>query len=569
MKMSQMYSPTLKETPANAEVVSHKLMLRAGLMRKLSSGIYSHLPLGYKVIQKIEDIIREEMNKAGAQEVLLPALQPAQLWKESNRWADYGPELMRLKDRHERDFCLGPTHEEVITDLIKDEVRSYKDLPFNLYQIQTKFRDEIRPRFGVLRSREFIMKDAYSFNADKDSLNESYQNMYDAYAKIFTRCGLEFRTVVADNGPIGGTDSHEFMVLADSGEDTVVFCNECDYSANLELAESDIEFTTEDTKFKELEKIETKDAATIEDISNFLNCSAKKLIKSLIYQTQDGYVLALIRGDYQLNEVKLRNLLGVANLEMAPAEELFNDTGIVTGYAGAIDIPDEVTVIADPSAMSVVNGVTGANEVNYHYINVNPDRDFNVDEIADIREIKEGEPCIDCNGELTMTRGIEVGQVFKLGTKYSDSMEASYIDNNGKSKSMFMGCYGIGVTRTVAAAIEQNHDDYGIIWPKSIAPYSVHIIELGDSKEIKSVSEELYTDLKQSGLEVLCDNRNERAGVKFNDADLIGCPIQVILGKNSLEDDNIEIKLRQTNEKLKIDVSNPVPKIKELLAKQN
>jgi len=564
--MSQAYIPTLKETPAEAEVVSHQLMLRAGMMRKLSSGIYTYLPLGQKVIQKVEEIVREEMNREGAQELLLPALQPAKLWKESERWEDYGPELMRLNDRHNRDFCLGPTHEEVITDLVRDEVRSYKDLPLNLYQIQTKFRDEIRPRFGVLRGREFIMKDAYSFDINEEALEESYQKMYDAYSRIFARCGLEFRPVAADNGAIGGSESHEFMVLADSGEDTVVFCNDCDYAANLELAISDVEFAIGDQEVAELDKVETPGADTIEALAEFLECSTKQLIKTLAYETDEGYVLALIRGDYQLNEVKLRNVLGVPNLEMADGEELFSATGIVTGFAGAIDIPNDVKVIADPSVMEIVNGVTGANEADYHYVNVNPQRDFTVDEVVDIREIKENEACVECGGDLTLTKGIEVGQVFKLGTKYSESMGATYLDNNGKAQPMVMGCYGIGITRTVAAAIEQNHDDYGIIWPVAIAPYEVSILVLGDG-EVLETGDQIYNDLQQEGIDVLFDDRKERAGVKFNDADLIGSPVRITIGSRSLAEGNVELKVRSTGEELKVSVDEVVDTIKELLSK--
>jgi len=564
--MSQAYIPTLKETPAEAEVVSHQLMLRAGMMRKLSSGIYTYLPLGQKVIQKVEEIVREEMNREGAQELLLPALQPAKLWKESERWEDYGPELMRLNDRHNRDFCLGPTHEEVITDLVRDEVRSYKDLPLNLYQIQTKFRDEIRPRFGVLRGREFIMKDAYSFDINEEALEESYQKMYDAYSRIFARCGLEFRPVAADNGAIGGSESHEFMVLADSGEDTVVFCNDCDYAANLELAISDVEFAIGDQEVAELDKVETPGADTIEALAEFLECSTKQLIKTLAYETDEGYVLALVRGDYQLNEVKLRNVLGVPNLEMADGEELFSATRIVTGFAGAIDIPNDVKVIADPSVMEIVNGVTGANEADYHYVNVNPQRDFTVDEVVDIREIKENEACVECGGDLTLTKGIEVGQVFKLGTKYSESMGATYLDNNGKAQPMVMGCYGIGITRTVAAAIEQNHDDYGIIWPVAIAPYEVSILVLGDG-EVLETGDQIYNDLQQEGIDVLFDDRKERAGVKFNDADLIGSPVRITIGSRSLAEGNVELKVRSTGEELKVSVDEVVDTIKELLSK--
>ncbi|SJZ65067.1 proline--tRNA ligase [Selenihalanaerobacter shriftii] len=564
MKMSKAYIPTLKETPSEAEVVSHKLMLRAGMMRKLSSGIYTYLPLGQKVIQKIEEIVREEMNREGAQELLLPALQPAELWQESERWNDYGPELMRLQDRHDRDFCLGPTHEEVITDLVRDEVRSYKDLPLNLYQVQTKFRDEIRPRFGVLRGREFIMKDGYSFDVDEAGLEENYQKMFDAYDRIFDRCGLDFRPVVADNGAIGGSESHEFMVLADSGEDTVVFCSECDYAANLELAVSDVKFVIGDEEKAEIEKVETPGVDTIESLAKFLDFPESKLIKTLAYQTEDGYVLALVRGDYQLNEIKLRNLLGAPNLEMADGEELLDDTGVVTGFAGPIETSGEVKVVADPSVMEVVNGVTGANEADYHYVNVNAKRDFDVDEIADIREIKEEESCIYCGGDLTLTKGIEVGQVFKLGTKYSEALGATYLDNNGKAQPMVMGCYGIGITRTVAAAIEQNHDEYGIIWPAAIAPYEVSLLTLGDG-EVLETGQELYQNLKSAGIDVLFDERKERAGVKFNDADLIGASVRITIGSRSLAEGKVEVKVRSTGDDFNIKVDNVIDKVAELL----
>jgi prolyl-tRNA synthetase len=568
MKMSEAYIPTLKETPKEAKVNSHKLMLRAGMIRKLSSGIYTYLPLGQKVINKVEKIVREEMNKKSAQELLLPALQPAELWEESNRWSDYGPELMRLKDRHERDFCLGPTHEEVITDLVRDEVRSYKDLPLNLYQIQTKFRDEVRPRFGVLRGREFIMKDSYSFDIDEEGLEKSYQQMFEAYNAVFERCGLEFRTVEADTGAIGGTGSHEFMVLADSGEDTVVFCSDCDYAANLELAISDMDFSIEDEEVAELEKLETPGVDTIESLAEFLDCPERKLIKTLAYQTEDGYVLALVRGDYQLNEIKLKNILEAPYLEMAEGDKLLSETGIVTGFAGAINIPQEVKVIADPSVMKLVNGVTGANEKDYHYVNVNPERDFEVDKIADIREIKEKESCVNCGGALTLTKGIEVGQIFKLRTKYSEAMGATYLDDNGRAQPMVMGCYGIGITRTVAAAIEQNYDEYGIIWPTAIAPYEISVLTLGDG-EVLEAGEKIYEELKAAGLDVLFDEREERAGVKFNDADLIGAPIRITIGSRSLAEGKAELKVRSTGEECKVELDMVLSKIKELLSELN
>ena len=566
MKLSQMYVPTLKEDPANAEVVSHKLMLRSGMMRKLGSGIYTFLPLGQKVINKFQTIVKEEMNNSGAQEVLLPALQPANLWEESGRLENYGPELMRLNDRHEREFCLGPTHEEVITDLVRDEVRSYKDLPINLYQIQTKYRDEIRPRFGVLRSREFIMKDAYSFDIDEAGLEESYNNMYDAYDRIFDRCGLEYRPVKADTGTIGGDDSHEFMVLADAGEDTVVYCDSCDYAANLELATAALEAEKSNEEEQELEIVDTPDSSTIAELMSELDLPAEKMIKAVLYETGERVVLALVRGDYEVNEIKLSNLLDVVNVDLATADK-YQELDTVKGYTGPIDL-EEVEIIADELVMKVVNGVTGANEVEKHYLNVNPGRDFAVDQVADIRTVKEGETCAECGGTLEQTPGIEVGQVFKLGTKYSQALDATFLDENGKPQPLVMGCYGIGITRTIAAAIEQNHDDYGIKWPTALAPFKVHLLPLGGADEVEDKAQELYKTLNEAGIEVLLDDRNERAGVKFNDADLIGCPIRITIGSRSLANGELEVKLRQTDEEMNIDADNAVSEIKELIAEK-
>ena len=563
MKLSQMYIPTLKEDPANADVVSHKLMLRAGMMRKLGSGIYTFLPLGQRIINKFQAIVKEEMNKSGAQEVLLPALQPAELWAESGRLENYGPELMRLDDRHEREFCLGPTHEEVITDLVRDEVRSYKDLPINLYQIQTKYRDEIRPRFGVLRSREFIMKDAYSFDIDEAGLEESYNEMYDAYARIFDRCDLEYRPVTADTGTIGGDDSHEFMVLADAGEDTVVYCDSCDYAANLELATAAIEEETSEEDEEELELVDTPDSSTIAELMSELDLPADKMIKAVLYETGEEEVLALVRGDYEVNEIKLSNLVDVVKVEMA-SEDKYQELDTVKGYTGPIDLED-VEVIADELVMKVVNGVTGANQREKHYLNVNPERDFAVDQVADIRTVKEGESCPHCGGTLEQTPGIEVGQVFKLGTKYSEALDATFLDENGKPQPLVMGCYGIGITRTIAAAIEQNYDDYGIKWPTALAPFTVHLLALGGADEVEEKAEELYQALNEAGIEALWDDRNERAGVKFNDADLIGCPIRITIGARSLSNGELEVKLRQSGTEMNIDAAQAVEEIKELI----
>ena len=563
MKLSQIYIPTLKEDPANAEVVSHKLMLRAGMMRKLGSGIYTFLPLGQRIINKFKDIVKEEMNQAGAQEVLLPALQPADLWSESGRLENYGPELMRLNDRHEREFCLGPTHEEVITDLVRDEVRSYKDLPINLYQIQTKYRDEIRPRFGVLRSREFIMKDAYSFDVDEAGLESSYDKMYDAYEQIFDRCDLEYRAVKADTGAIGGDDSHEFMVLADAGEDTVVYCDSCDYAANLELATAKINAEKPDEEEEELELIDTPRASTIKELMSELDLPAKKMIKAVLYEGDERVVLALVRGDYEVNEVKLANLLDEVKVDLATAEK-YQELDTVKGYTGPIDLAD-VEVIADELVTKVVNGVTGANQTDKHYLNVNPGRDFEDDQVADIRTVKEGEGCPNCAGRLKQTPGIEVGQVFKLGTKYSEALEATFLDENGKPQPLMMGCYGIGITRTIAAAIEQNHDEYGIQWPTALAPFKVHLLSLGGGEEVKEKSAELYQDLNEAGIEVLLDDRDERAGVKFNDADLIGCPIRITIGARSLSEGELEVKLRQSGTEMNIEADNALKEIEELI----
>lgn len=564
MRMSKLYLPTLKENPSEAEVVSHQLMLRSGMMRSLTAGVYSFLPLGYRVVKKIEDIVRKAMDESGAQEVLMPVIHTADLWKESGRWDRFGPLMIKFEDRKGREYCLGPTHEEVITDLIRNEVRSYKDLPFNLYQIQTKVRDEIRPRFGVMRGREFIMKDAYSFDKDFEGLDVSYQAMYDAYVKAFNNCGVETRAVEADSGAMGGTDSHEFMVIAESGEDEIAFCNKCDYAANLERATSGIEKEEKGTDIKPLEKVETPDQKTIADLANYLDMDPSNLIKSIAFIADGKPVLALVRGDDELNEVKLKNYLGC--IEMLPAEEEDFSTSFnsVAGFIGPVGLKD-IKVIADNKIKNIVNGVAGANEKDYHYVNVNPGRDFEVEEYLDLRKVREGDKCPHCEGTLEIKSGIEVGHIFKLGTKYSKSLGATYLDENGKEQLIVMGSYGIGITRLVAAAIEQNHDDKGIIWPKAIAPYHVIILPLGNNKEVMEVAENLYHSLLDNGVEVLLDDRKERAGVKFNDADLIGIPLRITIGSRSIKNGVIETKIRKTGEEIEFSLDEAVDEIIDLL----
>lgn len=564
MKMSEFYLPTLKEDPAEAEIVSHKLMLRAGMIRKHSSGIYSYLPLAWRVIKKIEKIVRREMDRAGSQEVLLPVMQSAEIWKDSERWEDFGPLMIKFEDRKGREYCLGPTHEEVVTDLVRDEVRSYKDLPFNLYQIQTKVRDEIRPRFGVMRGREFMMKDAYSLDRDYAGLDDSYQAMYDAYSNVFASCGLETRVVEADTGAMGGKDSHEFMVLADDGEDDIVLCPECDYAANNERAYSVVQDGSEmsEEEKKELTTKKTPGQKTIEDLTSFLDVSEKRLIKAVAVLADGEPVLALVRGDDQLNEIKLKNYLQAVELQPVPEEEFSSYFGSPAGFVGPIGLED-VKIIADNQIKSVVNGVSGANQLDVHYINVNPERDFKVTAYTDLRLVKQGDLCKNCGSQLEIKSGIEVGHIFKLGTKYSSSMDATYLDDEGQEKPIVMGSYGIGITRLVAAAIEQNHDQYGIIWPQAIAPFQVIILPLGGGKEIQETAFDLYEFLQENDVEVLLDDRQERAGVKFNDADLIGIPLRITIGSRSLENGVLEVKERATGEEYNIPLGDAGNKILE------
>lgn len=565
MRMSDFYLPTLKETPAEAEIASHRLMLRAGMIRKLSAGIYSLLPLGFRVIHKIEKIIREEMNKSGAQEVSLPVMQTSAIWKESGRWNKFGPLMIRFEDRNEREYCLGPTHEEVITELVRNEIRSYKDMPLNLYQIQTKVRDEIRPRFGVMRGREFIMKDAYSMDRDYKGLDESYQTMYETYSRIFNRCGLNTRPVEADTGAMGGTDSHEFMVLADSGEDDIAFCEECDYAANVERATAaDMKVERNKEKPAALKEKHTPDIKTIEELVNFLSVPAEKMIKTLAYFADEEPVLALVRGSDDLNEIKLKNVLAADQLVPADIDEFADYFDSIQGFIGPVEM-ENVKIIADRNIENIVNGITGANRKDYHLINVNPGRDFTPTMYTDIRVVREGDHCPRCQGQLTIKSGIEVGHIFKLGDKYSTSMDATYLDKQGNEQPIIMGSYGIGVTRLAAAAIEQHHDEQGIIWPSSIAPYSIIIIQLGDSGEVKDTAENLYSQLIAANIDVLLDDRNERAGVKFNDADLIGIPIKVIIGARSLEKDVIEAEVRRSGDSFEFSRDSAVEKIKSLL----
>ena len=569
MRWTKYYLPTLKEVPSEAEIISHILMFRAGMIRKVSSGIYSYLPLGLRVIRKVENIIREEMNKKGAIEVFLPSVQPAELWKESGRWDYYGPELLRFKDRHNRDYCLGPTHEEVITDLVRNEVRSYRQLPLNLYQIQTKFRDEIRPRFGVMRAREFSMKDAYSFDLDETSAEISYQKMYDAYTRIFKRCGFNFRAVEADTGAIGGSFSHEFMVLAETGENVIVSCKSCGYAANIEMAKvmPPEKKNPSDQKQKPLEKVKTPNKTTVEQVTAFLGVKPANLVKTIIFNSDKGVIAALVRGDHEINMVKLKNYLKAEWIELADEATVEKVTNAPKGFAGPVGL--DIRIIADHAIGSLSNFVTGANEADAHFINVNYDRDFPLKEITDLRFITPSDRCPECGGEIQFSRGIEVGQVFKLGTKYSKAMHATYLDAQGKEKLMVMGCYGIGVGRTVAAAIEQHHDKDGIIFPVTIAPFEVIITPVNiKNKEIKDVSEKLYGELTKDEVEVLLDDRDERPGVKFKDADLIGIPFRITIGEKNLKNGIIEIMIRKNRETLLEKIENGAKKVEELIEKE-
>lgn len=553
MKMSNMLVLTLREVPAEAEIASHKLMLRSGMMRKMASGIYNYMPIGLKALKKIENIIREEMGEAGAQEFLASAVLPAELWQESGRWDAYGDEMFRLKDRNNRDFCLGPTHEEVFTDIARNEIKSYKQLPVNLYQIQTKYRDERRPRFGVMRSREFVMKDAYSFDKDQEGLDVSYNKMQEAYVKIFNRCGLDAKCVEADSGAIGGSNSAEFMVKSEVGEDDVVFCDKCNYAANIEKAEA-ISEKADVEELKEMKKVNTPEVKSIEDLEKFFNITSKKFVKTLLFNVDGKIVAVLVRGDREVNEVKVSNAIGeVINIEMASSEEVYKATNAKVGFAGPIGINVD-KLLVDEEVTYMYNFVVGANETNYHIENVNYNRDF-TGIVGDFRNVINGEKCPMCGGNITISRGTEVGHIFKLGTKYSEAMKANFIDESGLEKPFLMGCYGIGVTRTMASIIEQHNDESGIIWPLAVAPYHVSLIPVNIKDEAQmKVAEDLYKSLIKLGVEVLMDDRNERAGVKFKDSELMGIPIRITVGKK-INDGEIELKLRHEmdNEIIKID----------------
>ncbi|MBI5286004.1 MAG: proline--tRNA ligase [Deltaproteobacteria bacterium] len=581
MRLSQGFIPTLREAPADADVVSHRLMVRAGMIRKVAAGIYNLLPLGLRVIRKVENIVREEMNGAGAQEVFMPMVIPAELWKESGRWDAYGKELLRIKDRHDRDFCLGPTHEEVITDMVRREVRSYRQLPLNLYQIQPKFRDEVRPRFGLMRGREFLMKDAYSFHAGEEDAEREYKNMYDTYCRIFERCGLRFKAVEAETGAIGGRFSHEFMVLTDTGEDAIASCSRCGYAANVERAEIKGQRARGKGQGEEkpLEKVSTPGMKTVEEVSGFLGVSPQKLIKTLIYKSDKGVVATLVRGDYELNEAKLKRLMDAEWVHLAEEDTVVKTTNAPSGFAGPVGLKNRVQgsgsrgqeninlkIIADYSIHGIVNAVTGANEKDAHLINVNPDRDFKVDVYADLRYVVAGDECPGCDGKLEIRRGIEVGHIFKLGTKYSEAMKATFLDEAGKEMPMIMGCYGIGIGRTASAAIEQNHDEKGIIWPIPLAPFHVYILPINvKDKRLMDVAERVYEEMASAGIEVLMDDRDERPGVKFNDADLIGTPVRIIIGPKALERNAVEVKLRKGGEPFFVDVGDVVGRVREMI----
>lgn len=565
MKQSMMLIPTLREVPADAEIKSHQLLLRAGYIRQNASGVYSYLPLAKRVLQKVEQIVREEMDQTGAVELLMPALQQAELWQESGRWFTYGPELMRLKDRHNREFALGATHEEVITSLIQDEVKSYKKLPLSLYQIQTKFRDEKRPRFGLLRGREFIMKDGYSFHATQECLDEVYERIFQAYTNIFSRCGLNFRAVIADSGAMGGKDTHEFMALSDVGEDTIAYSNVSNYAANIEMAPVTAEYERNNVPLKELEKVHTENLKTIAEVSSYLQVSEEQCIKSLLFKIDDRNVLVLVRGDHEVNDIKLKNIFNASIVELAEPNHTKEILGCAIGSIGPVGVSSELEIIADHAVKAIVNGVCGANDEDYHYINVNPDRDFSISRVEDIRFIKEGDPSPDDNGEIVFAKGIELGHIFKLGTRYSEAMNAVYLDENGKTQPFIMGCYGIGVSRTMAAIAEQLNDDKGLIWPVNVSPFDIHLVAINMKDNAQAmVAEELYQEFKQNRFDVLLDDRQERPGVKFADSDLIGLPIRVTVGKKASEG-IVELKVRKTGEMFEIPTNEIMDKVSAIM----
>lgn len=570
LKQSQMLIPTLREVPADAEIASHKLLLRAGMARQLASGIYTYLPLALRTLQKIKAIVREEMNRAGGQELLMPAMQPAELWHQTGRWDVYGPELVRLKDRHERPFALGPTHEEVITSLVRDEINSYKKLPINLYQIQTKFRDEVRPRFGLIRCREFIMKDAYSFDTTQEGLDKNFQAMYDAYTRIFTRVGLNFRAVEADAGAIGGKGTYEFMALCDIGEDTIAYSEDGDYAANLEKAEVVYKPAPKpDAAVPSVEKLHTPGVKTIEQLVQSLQVEASRIIKSLVYRIDEKLVMVLVRGDHEINEVKLKNLYDATYVGLASEQEIQQAIGMPVGFVGPVGVDQEkLEIVADQFVQDIYDGVAGAGEQDYHLIHVQPGRDFSVSRYADLRNIMEGDECPRGGGLIKFARGVEVGHVFKLGTKYSQAMGATFLDENGRSQPMIMGCYGIGVSRTLAAVIEQNNDEHGIIWPVSVAPFHVHVIPVNAKVEAqRQVSEQITASLESAGIEVLYDDRPERAGVKFKDADLIGLPLRITVSDKAAEEGLVEVRVRRTGEAHEVKLTELTAFVRSLLGR--